>query len=59
MSGPMLSTTCAPASDAFQRNAAAMSALIAELRERVERASLGGSESSRQRHVVARQAAAA
>ncbi|MEY2523049.1 MAG: 3-methylcrotonyl-CoA carboxylase beta subunit [Ilumatobacteraceae bacterium] len=28
-----------------------MSALIAELRQRVERAALGGSESSRQRHV--------
>ncbi|MEY2416025.1 MAG: 3-methylcrotonyl-CoA carboxylase beta subunit, partial [Ilumatobacteraceae bacterium] len=51
MSGPVLSTTCAPTSDAFQRNATAMSALVADLRERVQRAALGGSESSRQRHV--------
>ena len=51
MSGPVLDTTCAPASDAFRRNATDMNALIAELRAAVAQAALGGSESSRQRHV--------
>ena len=51
MSGPVLSTTCAPASEPFQRNAAAMNALIAELHANIAQAALGGPESSRQRHV--------
>jgi 3-methylcrotonyl-CoA carboxylase beta subunit len=38
-------------SDEFRRNAAAMAALVADLREQVAEASLGGDETARQRHL--------
>ena len=47
---PKLSTTVDKSSEAFARNAAVNKGLVAELRERVARAALGGPENSRQRH---------
>jgi 3-methylcrotonyl-CoA carboxylase beta subunit len=40
-----------PRSAEFEKNAVSMRALVADLRERVERIKLGGSESARRRHV--------
>src|SRR5262245_43706631 len=41
-----------PGSKEFQTNAKAMAALIADLRDKVERAALGGEEAARSRHVA-------
>ena len=41
-----------PRSDEFQANARAMATLVADLREKVERAALGGEEAVRARHVA-------
>ncbi len=43
----------------FKANAAAMAALVEELRRRREEAALGGTEKARERHAQARQAPAA
>jgi 3-methylcrotonyl-CoA carboxylase beta subunit len=48
---PRLTSDISPRDAKFQQNAAAMSALTAELRARLETAALGGDERSRQRHV--------
>ena len=47
----LLSTLADPASDAFQKNKAHNLGLLAELREKVATAALGGSAASRERHV--------
>ena len=47
----ILGTQLNPRSAGFQANAAAMQALVDDLRAHLERIALGGSESSRQRHV--------
>ena len=39
-------------SDAFKKNADAMRALVADLRQRTEKVRLGGGEESRKRHVA-------
>jgi 3-methylcrotonyl-CoA carboxylase beta subunit len=41
-----------PRSDEFQANARAMARLVADLREKVERAALGGEEEARAKHVA-------
>ena len=41
-----------PQSDEFQANARAMATLVADLREKVERAALGGEQEARARHVA-------
>ena len=48
----LLSTLADPASDAFQKNKAHNLGLLAELREKVATAALGGSAASRERHVA-------
>ena len=47
-----LRTAVDPASESFEANDAAQRALVAELRERLERVALGGPERSRERHVA-------
>jgi 3-methylcrotonyl-CoA carboxylase beta subunit len=47
----LLSTLADPASDAFQKNKAHNLGLLAELREKIATAALGGSAASRDRHV--------
>ncbi len=47
---PQLSTQADPASEAFQANRAEHERLIAELRQRTERAAQGGGERARRRH---------
>jgi 3-methylcrotonyl-CoA carboxylase beta subunit len=47
----VLSTSADPRSDAFRANAAAMEALVAQLRATVERVREGGGEQARQRHL--------
>jgi 3-methylcrotonyl-CoA carboxylase beta subunit len=47
----LLSTLADPASDSFQKNKAHNLGLLAELREKVATAALGGSAASRDRHV--------
>ena len=49
---PVLTTACNPASDQFVANQAAMVALLEELRAVTLAASLGGSQSARERHVA-------
>ena len=49
---PVLTTACNPASDQFVANQAAMVALLEELRGVTLKASLGGSQSARERHVA-------
>jgi 3-methylcrotonyl-CoA carboxylase beta subunit len=49
---PVLRSTAHPGSDDFGRNDAAQRALVDELRTRLQAAALGGSESSRERHVA-------
>ncbi|MBX3479236.1 MAG: methylcrotonoyl-CoA carboxylase [Caulobacter sp.] len=49
---PKLSTTVDKTSESFAANAAVNRGLVAELRDRVAKAALGGSESSRQRHAA-------
>jgi 3-methylcrotonyl-CoA carboxylase beta subunit len=46
----LLKTTLNPDSDEFRANAGAMAAKVADLREKVARIELGGSEEARQRH---------
>lgn len=46
-----LTTHVDPSSEAARTNRPAMEALVAELRERLERVALGGPEASRERHV--------
>jgi 3-methylcrotonyl-CoA carboxylase beta subunit len=48
----ILDTKADPTSAAFGSNAAAHRALVAQLRERLARAALGGSERARERHVA-------
>ena len=48
---PKLSTSVRPDSPAFKANEAAMRALVADLKEKVAKISLGGSERSRERHI--------
>jgi 3-methylcrotonyl-CoA carboxylase beta subunit len=47
----VLATTADPRSDAFKANAAAMAALVADLRGTVERIREGGGEAARKRHL--------
>ncbi|MET4100390.1 3-methylcrotonyl-CoA carboxylase beta subunit [Agrococcus sp. UYP10] len=47
-----LPTHVDPGGDAARTNRAAMEALVAELRERLDRVALGGPEASRERHVA-------
>ncbi|NBO45484.1 MAG: methylcrotonoyl-CoA carboxylase [Actinobacteria bacterium] len=49
---PVLDTTVDPGSERSRTNRAAHEALIAELRTRLQRAALGGSESARAKHVA-------
>ncbi len=46
-----LETSVAPQSAEFKKNAEAMAALVADLREKVAAAALGGGERGRARHV--------
>jgi 3-methylcrotonyl-CoA carboxylase beta subunit len=48
---PTLHTGADPASEAFARNQSAHRALVAELRDRLRRTSLGGPEAARRRHI--------
>ena len=48
---PTLATTADPRSDAFRTNAAAMAALVAQLRATVEKVREGGGEVARKRHL--------
>ncbi|MGO4454038.1 carboxyl transferase domain-containing protein [Arthrobacter sp. RAF14] len=48
----ILSTTVEPASASFEANVSAQRALVAELREKLATAALGGPEKSRERHVA-------
>ncbi len=47
----LLTTQLDPASDAFKANAAAMEALVAELKEKTAEAALGGNERAREKHL--------
>ena len=47
-----LASAIDPQSDTFRENAAAMEALVADLRAKTAEAALGGSERSRERHVA-------
>jgi 3-methylcrotonyl-CoA carboxylase beta subunit len=49
---PALRSRLNPSSSDFQANAAAMAALVADLRARVERAAQGGEEAARAKHVA-------
>jgi 3-methylcrotonyl-CoA carboxylase beta subunit len=49
---PALSTSCAPGSEEFVANHAAMQAVVADLRAELARTALGGSAASRERHVA-------
>jgi 3-methylcrotonyl-CoA carboxylase beta subunit len=49
---PALKSAANPRSDEFRANSAAMAALVADLRARIDRIALGGDESSRARHVA-------
>ncbi|MDV6011705.1 carboxyl transferase domain-containing protein [Haloechinothrix sp. LS1_15] len=51
MDAVTLGTAADPASQAYQRNAAEQTALVADLTERLERVRQGGSEKARTRHV--------
>ncbi|HEY9415256.1 MAG TPA: carboxyl transferase domain-containing protein [Pseudonocardia sp.] len=51
MEAPRLSTAVDPTSDAFERNTAAHEKLVAELRDRLATARLGGPERARAKHV--------
>ena len=46
-----LRSSADPASEAFQRNAAAMQAVADELRSKLDTVRLGGPQKSRERHV--------
>ena len=52
MEAPRLRTGCDPASETYQRNVAAHSALVTELRQRQQQAALGGDQRSRDRHTA-------
>ncbi|MBE1535463.1 carboxyl transferase domain-containing protein [Actinomadura algeriensis] len=52
MTGPEIGTRADVAGEAFKANAAHNEALVAELRERVDRAGRGGPERARERHVA-------
>ena len=52
MDAPVLRTTAAPGSAAYQRNDAHHRALVADLRAALEQAAAGGPLSSRERHVA-------
>ncbi len=47
---PVLQTSADPTSDAFKRNAESHHELVADLREKLQQAALGGPESARERH---------
>ncbi|HTQ75030.1 MAG TPA: carboxyl transferase domain-containing protein [Burkholderiales bacterium] len=49
---PAIRSKLNPGSSDFRRNAAAMSALVADLRAKVERAALGGGEAARAKHAA-------
>jgi 3-methylcrotonyl-CoA carboxylase beta subunit len=49
---PEIKSAANPRSEEFRANAAAMAALVADLRAKVDRIALGGDESSRARHVA-------
>src|SRR5215472_5606837 len=49
---PVIRSKLNPGSSEFKRNAGAMSALVADLRARVERAAQGGEEAARSKHVA-------
>ena len=49
---PAIRSKLNPGSSDFRRNAAAMSALVADLRAKVERAALGGGEAARAKHAT-------
>ena len=48
---PVLRSSCDPGSERFGANAAAMAALIDDLRAVQQQTALGGTEAARQRHV--------
>jgi 3-methylcrotonyl-CoA carboxylase beta subunit len=48
----MIASSVDTASEEFARNTAAMAALVADLREKLEAAMQGGSEEARARHVA-------
>src|SRR5580704_12298235 len=48
---PTLTTALDPRSESFRANAAAMRALVDDLKVRTEEISLGGGEAARQRHI--------
>ncbi len=49
---PAIRSTANPRADEFRANAAAMAALVADLREKVARIALGGDEGARAKHVA-------
>ena len=49
---PQIKSAANPRSEEFRANAAAMAALVADLRAKVDRIALGGDEASRARHVA-------
>ena len=49
---PALKTSINPRSEEFRANAAAMAALVQDLRDKVARAALGGDEAARAKHVA-------
>ncbi|MEW2517836.1 carboxyl transferase domain-containing protein [Actinacidiphila alni] len=52
MAAPALSSAADPASEAYQANAAAHAALVADLRDKLAAARLGGGERARARHTA-------
>ncbi|WP_204078155.1 carboxyl transferase domain-containing protein [Planotetraspora phitsanulokensis] len=48
---PVLESTCDPGAEPYKRNAEANEGLVADLRDRLAAAALGGPERSRERHV--------
>ncbi|MBI0329580.1 carboxyl transferase domain-containing protein [Burkholderia plantarii] len=49
---PILESKLNPRSDEFRANAAALDALVADLREKIERLALGGGQAARDKHVA-------
>src|ERR1700677_1338419 len=48
---PIIETKLNPRSDDFRNNAAALTALVADLRAKIEKLALGGGEAARQKHL--------
>ncbi|HUE60223.1 MAG TPA: hypothetical protein VMO88_11625, partial [Acidimicrobiales bacterium] len=47
---PVLKTSADPSSDAFKRNTESHRGMVEDLREKLQKAALGGSASARERH---------